>query len=333
MSTKLRSGMSVWRVVMTIALAAACAGVGVSGAGASYPGVNGLLLFDYAGVSYAPGHGPPAGTPKRGLYGIRSDGGGVRLVRASTSSQGAAWSGDGRRIIFVDNHGKPPFTPATISATGRGLRHIALPAVPGMSEPTWPAWSRDGKRIAFVRYGRGIDPSGALFVANADGSHQRRVFSAPRFRVPERPRWSPNGRRIAFSQYAVGVSVINSDGTGRKVLYRSPSTKCSCLWGPDWSPDGTRLVFGLADPGPAGTATPAVVNTDGSGIRRITEVLEMNGNAGMAWSPDGKQIAFSAQASHGSALWVVNADGTNPRQIHRLPPGPAITSLDWQSVH
>jgi Tol biopolymer transport system component len=59
-----------------------------------------------------------------------------------------------------------------------------------------------------------------------------------------------------------------------------------------------------------------VVNADGSGLRNLT------GNAGgyvPAWSPDGRQIAFSRDIGFTPYLYVMNADGSGQRRVTQEP--------------
>ena len=82
---------------------------------------------------------------------------------------------------------------------------------------------------------------------------------------------------------------------------------------PEYSPDGTEVVFMRTKPGvqPDGAGALFVVGADGSGLRRITPW----GSAFLdrAWSPDGRWIAF--QRPYGQ-LYLVHPDGT---ELHRVP--------------
>lgn len=82
---------------------------------------------------------------------------------------------------------------------------------------------------------------------------------------------------------------------------------------PDWSPDGTQIAFGSHR---HGDAWIAVMDADGSNQR----LLAAGTRGDPDWSPDGKHIAFSrpVASSDGQVrpqIWVVNADGSNLRQI------------------
>jgi TolB protein len=66
-----------------------------------------------------------------------------------------------------------------------------------------------------------------------------------------------------------------------------------------------------------------VVNADGTGLERLTNVHPRpNLISDLAWSPDGRRMAFSRQINDGDiGIFVINADGT--REV-ALVEGPAL---------
>lgn len=76
------------------------------------------------------------------------------------------------------------------------------------------------------------------------------------------------------------------------------------------SPDGARVAFSAQL---GSEAYLYVVNADGSGLRQLTTEGD---EGGPTWSPDGTEIAFeSAPAGPDSDIWVMRADGSNPRNL------------------
>ena len=79
-----------------------------------------------------------------------------------------------------------------------------------------------------------------------------------------------------------------------------------------------KIVFSssrpLHAPGNPGSSNIFVINSDGSGLRRLTQ----DGRIEMypTWSPDGHQIAYG----RGWDIWVMDADGSNQRNLTRQGP-------------
>jgi len=215
------------------------------------------------------------------------------------------------------------------------------------SAPVWagaPTWSPDGRRIAFVTVpcdAQACNGPREVHVMNADGSGQRnltREWGLKGLKGPPPPDadeptfWSPDWRRIAFLRergvfhtFADGfqlryadVYVMNSDGSGRRRLTRSPEMDGD----PAWSPDGRRLAFVRVR---GGRSDIYVVNRDGSGLRRLAHAITfrpMPGSssgfaANPAWSPDGQKIAFMSNRDGKDDIFVVNADGSGLRNLTR----------------
>jgi dipeptidyl aminopeptidase/acylaminoacyl peptidase len=102
---------------------------------------------------------------------------------------------------------------------------------------------------------------------------------------------SPDGSHIVYTREHVNTLedkwdtetwIVNGDGSQHRFLVKGTSAR--------WSPDGKRLLY-LADGEPKGSQIfVRWVNVDGPATQ-ITHVLETPRN--IAWSPDGKSIAFS----------------------------------------
>ncbi len=122
---------------------------------------------------------------------------------------------------------------------------------------------------------------------------------------------------IAFGSVDVDLEAIftvQPDGSGLRQL--TPAGEFDR--DPIWSPDGTRLLFGLE-------SDVFVMNADGSERRRL--VAGLPEAAGYRWSPDGRQIAFTqggfVDDEFVQDLWVVEADGSGSRRLARDAAAPS----------
>jgi PKD repeat protein len=77
---------------------------------------------------------------------------------------------------------------------------------------------------------------------------------------------------------------------------------------PKWSPDGSRVVFAFDD-----AADISVVDVATRVITTLTSGPAFDTSP--AWSADGSQIAFIRDGVGSRNIYVMNADGTNPRQL------------------
>lgn len=108
------------------------------------------------------------------------------------------------------------------------------------------------------------------------------------------PQFSPNGREVAYVRQSMDIVtdqalnniwLINSDGSGHRPVLSGTQSYSS----PRWSPDGTRLAY-VASAGERGAELH--VRWMESGQTALLSNLKY-GPGNIAWSPDGKSIAFT----------------------------------------
>jgi len=154
-----------------------------------------------------------------------------------------------------------------------------------------------------------------------DGSHQRPITNTPGFEAT--PKWSPDGELIAYTKdpqtpCSQLFLLRAGDGSARRLTHGP-----GCYGQPAWSPDERKIVFSRCG-GNCRQFGIWTLNVNGSGLHRLTAgTLDSD----PAWSPDGATIAFA----HGfpKAIWLMNADGTNQRQL-TTPPTAAGYGSDAQ---
>jgi Tol biopolymer transport system component len=121
-----------------------------------------------------------------------------------------------------------------------------------------------------------------------------------------------NGK-IAFVSSDQTIYTVNPDGLG--LVRLTPSETGARDRGPDWSPDGTKIVFSRQ------TFTHQsqiyVMNADGTNPIRITNNTAEERDP--AWSPDGTKIAFVSARDGNNEIYVMNADGSNQTRLTNDP--------------
>jgi len=217
-------------------------------------------------------------------------------------------------------------------------------------------------RIAFRRYLDASGTSGALFTSAVDGSAERQVTDPPAAAVDDYPDWSPDGTRLLFTRYVdLGTDheshrlfTVASDGGGLTPLSPDAATHGDVVEADDngvFSPDGTRIAFiyahgQVAQGGthgiPVGSdqlefSSVVVMDVDGGNRNEVTHDAAYSGDlGGVAWSPDGKQLVYSrwnspaANPPNGRALFIIDVDGRNQRQLTPWDIGASGTP-DWSA--
>jgi Tol biopolymer transport system component len=130
--------------------------------------------------------------------------------------------------------------------------------------------------------------------------------------------FSAGGRFVVTSDDTGGgtnIAVARADGSDRHVV---PLPENSYEQSAAISPDGKTVALAYG-PDPDAPVDVWTVSVDGSGLRRLTSTGDVST---VAWSPDGKRIAFTDQAAlpegdyePGEDVYVVHDDGTDVQRI------------------
>ena len=251
-----------------------------------------------------------------------------------------AISPDGTTVAFVRDGGETGLY--LINIDGTNERRIFERSV--LSSPKW---SPDGKSIVFTRHDEGVDcyqmgpnycmlpeeakhrfPMGIpdtiplvteyqykLSAVNRDGSNFHDIAALNSARAPD---WSDAGI-VYQSSAGIQITADGENAENREVIFDNLNPY---YFDPDLQPGGSQIVFQIK--GAAQTDLWAV-NTDGTGKHPLTQpkttlVDSLPSNVAAAYSPDGKSIVFlsNRQPDNNAGdwhLWVMNADGSNQRQL------------------
>ncbi|MGA8742219.1 MAG: S9 family peptidase [Terracidiphilus sp.] len=226
------------------------------------------------------------------------------------------------------------------------------------------AWAPDSKSFAFFSdCANSTDHQVDLYLSRLDGTPAKRLTTLKG--LPQAPAFSPDGSKIAFL-YVDGATrpagalaamkppsgVIGEDGVEvqRIAMARvdgdaAPPTEVTPanlhVYEFNWAPDSKGMAYVAADPPGENNWWVAKLYTQtlGSQPKPILAPAEVAGPlhglqiAVPRWSPDGKTIAFigglmSDQGSTGGDVWIVSADGGEPRDLTAgRPTSPAW--IEW----
>ena len=222
----------------------------------------------------------------------------IRKITNGGENAEAYFSRDGQRLIFQSTRdGRTCDQQYTMKLDGSDLKRVS----PGQGKTTCGYYMDGDSRILFASthavdtacpprpdpsqgYVWGLDPFD-IYVSNADGSALRRLTKFGVYTAEGT--LSPDGKRIVFTSLKDGdldIYTMNVDGTDLKRLTNTPGYD----GGPFFSPDGKQIVY-------------------------------------RAWHPTDSTLAtyqalLKKRMVHPSRMeiFVMNADGTNQRQITQL---------------
>jgi len=146
-----------------------------------------------------------------------------------------------------------------------------------------------------------------LYIMNLDSSDQQNLTNSPPSITSTNnnfnPVPSPNGKQVAFESDRDGnheIYIIDLDSKVQINLTRNKANDYS----PTWSPDGKSIAF-ISDRDAVLVNTDRdiwtnniyLIGLDGFNLRRLTPNNVTSAYGSLAWSPDGKKLAFDLSAS------------------------------------
>ena len=287
---------------------------------------------------------PVIGGPERKLFSTNE-------AKFATLSGRIDWSADGSYIAYTDREAPGIFLWTFETQESRQLTFG--PEHSGGAD-IQPRFSPDSQKVAFVRWFSQVDVGDIYVVATAGGEPIRLtsdkqsiagmswtpdgreiVFSSNRgdtgklLRIlatggePQpvgvgdgagTPAISRQGNRLVYSRGYAAMSTWRVDlaNSSSKAASKTKvlATKTSDEF-PQISPDGKQIAFGSMRSGPREIWR---CDCDGSNLIKLTNLGSVLAGS-PRWSPDGHWIAFDARTAEQSAIYVIGANGGQPRRM------------------
>jgi len=179
------------------------------------------------------------------------------------------------------------------------------------------AWTPEGREIVFTS-----DRGGGygLWRISATGGTPERLAVGGDSDFSPRPPTQGNrlaisrqGNRLAYVRSAFDTNIWRielqqSKGRSNPPIKFIASTNLD--QGPQYSPDGKRIVFESTR---SGNYEIWMCDSDGANLVQLTSFDRTTGTP--RWSPDGRRIAFDSRMETHSDVYVMGAEGGNPRRL------------------
>jgi serine/threonine protein kinase/Tol biopolymer transport system component len=235
----------------------------------------------------------------------------VRLTTGEMNALSPLPSKDGKRVFFVGELRR-----GELVRYDARTREFVL-YLSGISAEL-VSFSRSGQWLTYVTY-----PEGNLWRSKADGTERLQLTSLPM--QAGLSRWSPDGKQIAFAAAEPdkpwSIYLVPASGGAPRQLMPEEGYQLD----PDWSADGSSLVFARRAQFVGETGARAAINLFDLRTERVTALPGSEGRFSPRWSPDGKYIAALRAGSAGLSLY----DFKTQKWSELGEPG--VSNLRWSS--
>jgi Tol biopolymer transport system component len=232
--------------------------------------------------------------------------------------QGVSWNASGNALIYSSNRAGPPSL-WLIPATGGKPERLPFG---GGTRAVRPTVARRGNRMAYTLFTYTSD------IWRAELPLPEAFLKAAHTRVS-------NYSKVRAANVA-GVDGLNRASTEKgNTAGISPAAKfitsTELEEGPQYSPDGKRIIFQSTR---TGNYEIWRCDVDGANLLQLTH-MEGPLTGTPRWSPDGREIVFDSRPDGHSHLFVISAEGGRLRQVTSgdTENGVADWSVDGKSIY
>ena len=179
---------------------------------------------------------------------------------------------------------------------------------PAGSNVRSPSWSPDGTHVVYSRYIEKRVPEAVKVWS--------RIPNYELYTTSLLPAYDPTGKRFVVTTLGrmSSLAIVDEGKPARSIFERK-----ELVLGPEWSPDGRQIIFGIGAftsfiDLSAGGKTPidavnggaqvGMINADGSDFHLVTS--GSNNNAFASFAPDGKRIVYRTAGPDGEGLRIMN---------------------------
>ena len=258
-----------------------------------------------------------AGSSTTSIVVANADGSGLREISGLPEEvAGMALSPEGTKLAVVGAQGLwivgPDVAPTLVTPTDSSVSYNFFES---------PQWRPNGHELIFLSSRLDLAAKAGVFVVQTDGSGLRALVEMT-IADPAQPALSPDGTKVAYSIQPTDQREIHVVDVETGLDHRVAFDGAVADVRPQWSPDGTKLVFERS--GVDGFQL-MIGSVAGGPVTALGPTRPKNtGGADVRFSPDGSRILAFYNADR--TTWVLDPAGGPGTKLDYA----AITPPTWQ---
>ena len=228
-----------------------------------------------------------------------------RMTFDNADMNGAAWTADGRQIIFSSNRGGSHRLWRIDMATGQ----VASFAASGLNSLR-PAIDPTGDRLIYTEWTTNTNIW--RFDLKAPLPERKGTVWIQSTLHQDSPQYSSDGRHIAFISDRSGfweLWMADADGENMRQLTHFGGPQAGS---PQWSPDGKEIAFDLRGDG---VSNIFVVDVSTGTIRQVTH--DSSDTMVPKWASDGRSLYVASRRTGQLQIWKISLEGSLWTQLTR----------------